>query len=322
MPEHTPIFDWPFPKVDNSEEPAGPAQIHAALSAIEATLETIQFLTGYKEAPAAPAPGQIIVVNGTSDPVYKALTGDIAVNSAGVTSIGNGKVLEAMLGPESVATAKIKNLAITAAKLAAEAVETSKLAGLGVTTAKIAELAITAQKLASEAVETGKIKNAAVTTAKIASEAITEALIADGAVSSRKWKPTRGQTKATGALELGLGGYANVPGLLFSLTPTVKSVLSIDAIFNVNINGSAAVGASASATISVNLVAEENWVASIGEGDSTEAHLALHIGQHYDLELEAGKFYAIRGVGKLNSAGAGSRIEQFGTALNWILMAA
>jgi hypothetical protein len=183
--------------------------------------------------PAAPAAGQIIVVNGTNDPVYKALTGDIAVNSAGVTSIGAAKVLEAMLGAESVATAKVKNLAITVAKLAAEAVETSKLAGLAVTTAKLAELAVTAQKLAAEAVETGKIKNEAVTTAKIAAKAITETLIADGAVTSRKAKLTCGEKRATEGLNL-TEAAQDVPGTELKITPAVASVLLVTTIFDFN----------------------------------------------------------------------------------------
>lgn len=157
-----PIFKGPLPQ--GNDPPAGNAQISQAVEWVESLLAQIEGLIL-----GAPAPGNIVVVSGTSDPVYKAVTGDIAVNAAGVASIGAGKVLEAMLGGEAVATAKIKALAVTAAKIAAEAVETAKLAGLSVTEAKIAALAVSTAKLAAEAVETGKIKNAAVTDAKLAS---------------------------------------------------------------------------------------------------------------------------------------------------------
>jgi hypothetical protein len=227
----TELFEFPFP--DGEEKPDGPAQIGALAKAIENRLEVIELLIGTPGAPAAPAAGQIVVVNGTNDPVYKAVTGDIGINSAGVTTIGASKVLEGMLGPESVATAKVKNLAITVAKLANEAVETAKLAGLGVTTAKLAELAVTAQKIAAEAIETGKIKNGAVTTAKIAAGAVTETLIADGAVTSRKAKLTCGEVRATEGLNL-TEAPQDVPGTERKITPAVASALMIWPIFDFN----------------------------------------------------------------------------------------
>jgi hypothetical protein len=180
--EETPIFKGPLP--GSTDAPDGAAQISAAVEWVEDLLTQMQnLLLGEPKA------GDILVVNGTNDPVYKALTGDVTVNSSGVTAIGNEKVTAAML----------KNLAATTAKIAEEAVTTAKLANLGTTTAKLAELAVTAAKLANEAVETGKLKNLAVTTAKIALEnvttaliadgAVTEGKVADGAVTSRKLKP-------------------------------------------------------------------------------------------------------------------------------------
>lgn len=177
--EETPIFDIPFP--DSEEPPNGAAQIEAAVERLDEVLASIEGLIL-----GAPAPGELVIVNGTSDPVYKAVTGDVAFNSAGVSTIGAGRVLEAMLAGEAVATSKIKALAVTAAKLAESAVETAKINNLAVTEGKIAALAVSAAKLAAEAVETGKIKNLAVTTAKIALKAITTALIEDGAITPAK----------------------------------------------------------------------------------------------------------------------------------------
>jgi hypothetical protein len=167
--EETPIFDLPFP--EETDPPDGAAQIQSLAERVEVLLTTIEQLVL-----GAPAPGNIIVVNGTSDPVYKAITGDVTNNSAGVFTIGG----------EKVATTMVKNLAITAAKLAENAVETAKINNLAVTEEKLAALAVTAIKLAAEAVETGKIKNLAVTEAKLAAEAVTTGKIAENAITSAK----------------------------------------------------------------------------------------------------------------------------------------
>jgi len=84
----------------------------------------------------------------------------------------------------TVATAKIQNLAVTTDKIAADAITAAKIASGAVTTAKIADSAITTAKLAGSAVSTGAIAGSAVTTAKIAADAITGATIADDAVGA------------------------------------------------------------------------------------------------------------------------------------------
>lgn len=172
----TPLFHWPFPV--GGDAPNGPFQIEAALDAIESRLEILRLLVGTPEAAVAPKPGELLLVDGTNHPAYKAATGDVTVNSAGVTTIGASKVT----------AEKIANLAVEAAKIASSAVETAKIAGLAVTTAKLGELAVTAAKLAAEAVETGKIKNLAVTEAKLA----------DAVVTSRKLKPLEGEVLYAG----------------------------------------------------------------------------------------------------------------------------
>lgn len=173
--EQTALFEFPFP--DEEDAPDGPVQIGLAVTAIETRLAILELLLGTPGSPAAPAPGDLVIVNGTSDPAYKAATGDVTNNSAGVFTIG----------AEKVATTMMKNLAVTAAKIAAEAVETAKLANLSVTEGKLAALAVTAAKLAAEAVETGKIKALAVTEAKLAAEAVTTGKIAAGAVTPPKF---------------------------------------------------------------------------------------------------------------------------------------
>ena len=114
--------------------------------------------------------------------------------------------LQEFLIENLVATANIRDLAITTAKLAALAVTTAKIAALAVTaaklgalsveTAKINALAVTAAKLATDSVETVKIKDANVTAAKLATDSVetakikdlnvTNGKIAEGAVSDTK----------------------------------------------------------------------------------------------------------------------------------------
>jgi len=170
--EETPIFDFPYP--EPTDKPDGPEQIEAAVKAVEERLAMIEKLLGTPAEPATPEPGELIVVNGTNDPVYRAITGDVGFNALGVATIGE----------ERVATAMIINLAVTAAKLADKAVTNSKLGDFSVTESKVnfgaiynaalQELAVTANKLAAEAVETGKIKALAVTEAKLAAQAVSD----------------------------------------------------------------------------------------------------------------------------------------------------
>lgn len=160
--------------------------------------------------------GKLLVVQGTGDPAFKAVTGDITMSNLGVTAIGNEKVktamlaalavTEAILGGESVATGKIKELAVTAAKLAAECVETSKLKALAVTTAKLAE------------------------------SAVTEAKIADGAVTSRKVKLTRSQlalSEVTTIKESNAETWVALPGLAVTLELPYASRVVFEAFYSV-----------------------------------------------------------------------------------------
>lgn len=307
MPESTPIFDLPIPVEEDS--PDGSAQIGALAEKVEAILAQIeQLLLG------GPNPGDLLLVNGTSDPVYKAVTGDIAINSAGVTTIGN----------EKVTTAMVKNLAITAAKLADKGVETAKLADLAVTEAKLAALAVTAAKLAAEAVETGKIKNLAVTTAKIALLAVTEALIADGAVStpkladgavtSRKYTPTSGIVRA--GVEKGLvdgAAYVDVPNTELNVTPLVASKLLVLLCFDATASG---VGGGTSGTISVD-GADQGPIINWGNGGATESWQRQNGFQVYEVDLTAAKHTI-----KMRAKGTGGNLGVGANSSYWWRLAA
>lgn len=230
----TPIFDLPYP--ESTDAPDGAAQIKGAVEKLEEVLAQIEgLLLGEPKA------GELLVVNGTNDPVYKAVTGDVTFNSSGVATIGAGKVLEAMLGNESVTTAKIKALAVTAAKLADKAVETAKLNDLAVTEAKLADLAVAVGKLANNAVETAKIKDSAVQTAKLALEAVTSSKIALKAVTSEKAALTCGEVRLTEPLPLG-AEWATAAGSTKNITVNTTGILLVSASFLL-ISSAAAAGA-------------------------------------------------------------------------------
>lgn len=91
--EETPIFDLPFP-VGGVDPPDGAGQIQGLAERVEDLLAVAEGL--FLGAPAA---GNIVVVNGTNDPIYKAVTGDVAMSSAGVATIGDGAVTSRKFKP-------------------------------------------------------------------------------------------------------------------------------------------------------------------------------------------------------------------------------
>jgi len=68
------------------------------------------------ERHAAATAGQILLGDGT-DIVSTAVTGDVTINSSGVTAIGASKVVNAMIGALAVDTAEIAANAVTEAKV-------------------------------------------------------------------------------------------------------------------------------------------------------------------------------------------------------------
>ena len=304
MSKDTALFGWSYP--ENGDAPFGPSQIEDLAKDIEARLAEIEKLVGTKATPTEPKPGELVIVNGTSDPQYRAVTGDVTFNSSGVSIIGSGKVLEGMLGSESVATAKIKDLAVSAAKLASDAVETAKILNLAVTTGKLADLAVTAQKLASEAVETGKIKNAAVTAAKmaansvesamikdgavtaqkIANSAVIESKIEDGAVTSRKAALSIAIKEATGDKTL-IEAYADIPGASVTVSPSVEMAMTIWATFHFGSNDTLGLIGQAIGSISLD-GAKEDPNQAILFGPKKQSRARATVFQTYSLTLSPG----------------------------------
>jgi hypothetical protein len=91
--------------------------------------------------------GKIYVGNASNEATQVTPTGDVTITNAGVTAIGTGKVVTAMLADTAVTTAKITDANVTTAKLANDAVETAKIKNAAVTTAKIADANVTYAKI-------------------------------------------------------------------------------------------------------------------------------------------------------------------------------
>jgi hypothetical protein len=132
------------------------------------------------------ANGKIYLGNATNEATEVTPSGDVTISNAGVTAIGTGKVVTAMLADTAVTTAKITDVNVTTAKLADAAVTTAKLADSAVTSAKITDGTIVVGDLADNAVESAKIKDANVTTDKLAANAVTTVKITDANITTAK----------------------------------------------------------------------------------------------------------------------------------------
>jgi hypothetical protein len=120
--------------------------------------------------------GNIIIGNGSNVAAAVAVSGDVTITNAGVTAIGTGKVVTAMLATDAVETAKIKDANVTTAKLANDAVETAKIKNANVTNAKLdkANIPLSGFGAAAAAVDLGSNKLINVTDPTAAQDAATK----------------------------------------------------------------------------------------------------------------------------------------------------
>jgi hypothetical protein len=105
--------------------------------------------------------GSIFVGNGANTAAAVAMSGDITIDNAGVSTIGNNKVTTAKILDANVTTAKIADANVTTAKIAASAVTSTELATNAVTTAKITDANVTTAKIADSNVTLAKVANIA-----------------------------------------------------------------------------------------------------------------------------------------------------------------
>ena len=109
----------------------------------------------------------IIIGNGSNVAAAVAVSGDVTITNAGVTSIGNNKVITNMIANSNVTTAKLADDAVTTNKITDANITTAKLAANAVTSSKITDGTIVVGDLADNAVETIKIKNGNITNEKL-----------------------------------------------------------------------------------------------------------------------------------------------------------
>lgn len=114
MSLRTALFEFLFP--EGTDAPAGPRQLEDLAQSVEDRLANIEALVGTPATPADPDPGELVIVNGTSDPIYREVTGDVTFNSSGAASIGDGKVVERHVGRAAIVAAAIKDANVTSRK--------------------------------------------------------------------------------------------------------------------------------------------------------------------------------------------------------------
>ena len=130
--------------------------------------------------------GNVLVGSASNAAASVAMTGDVTIDNAGVTTIGTSRVTTDKILNAAVTTDKLANLSVTTDKITNTAVTADKLANNAVTTAKILDAAVTTDKILDSAVTTTKILNANVTTEKLANNAVITAKIADLNVTNAK----------------------------------------------------------------------------------------------------------------------------------------
>ncbi len=179
-------------KLTNVTDPAS-AQDAATKNYVDNATSSITTLTD----------GKIYVGNASNEATQVTPTGDVIITNAGVTAIGTGKVVTAMLADTAVTTVKITDANITTAKLADNAVETAKIKNANVTDAKLdkaniplsgfgaatADVALGGKKLtgvadptAAQDAATKSYVDALNAAAGVADGSITSAKIADGTI--------------------------------------------------------------------------------------------------------------------------------------------
>ena len=152
-------------KLTNVTDPAS-AQDAATKNYVDTATTSITTLTD----------GKIYVGNASNAATQVTPTGDVTITNAGVTAIGTGKVVTAMLATDAVEAAKIKDANVTTAKLANDAVETAKIKNANVTNAKLdkANIPLSGFGAAAAAVDLGSNKLINVTDPTAAQDAATK----------------------------------------------------------------------------------------------------------------------------------------------------
>ena len=158
---------------------------------------------------AALAATKVLVGNGSNVATEVVLSGDVSMNNAGAVTIGNGKILNAMLEDGAVDTEEI----------AASAVETAKINNAAVTLAKMANLA--ADKIIGRANGAGT----GVPTALTATQVRTILNVADGATAGGGGIfVATGSAHSTTNQMLSISGSISITGSANSTQPNFMAI--------------------------------------------------------------------------------------------------
>lgn len=179
--------------------------------------------------------GQLLIANASGIVTSTTVTGDVTINSSGVTEIGAGVVGTTEIADDSINHDKMTN----------NSVNTDELHNSAVTTAKIADDAVTADKIADNAVVTAGISDNTITAAKIKADAWTSYTPTWTALSTN---PTLGNGTLTGyyiqlgktvffRIQLAFGSTTTAGNGNWSLTlPTTQNHPNLSPIGNVMVS--------------------------------------------------------------------------------------
>ena len=127
-----------------------------------------------------------------------ALSGDVSMTNAGVVTIANDAVEQAMIGDDAVGADQLASDAVVTASMVDDAVTTAKIADDAITTALIADDAVAAAQLASDAVVNASVASgAAIADTKISLGTAIQAYDADTAKTDVLQTWTKAQIPAT-----------------------------------------------------------------------------------------------------------------------------
>ena len=141
---------------------------------------------------AGAAGGKVLLGNSSNVVTATTVSGDVTINSSGVTSIASGSIVEGDIANNAVTMAKLASgalptdITVNADNLVANSVGTSEIATDAVNGTKLADNAVDTEHIAADAVTTAKINNSAVTNAKVATNAIDAGKLQDSCVISQK----------------------------------------------------------------------------------------------------------------------------------------
>jgi len=161
--------------------------------AIQSDAVTAIKMAQFDDNLSAATGGDILVSNGT-DFDNVTVSGDVTIDSSGVTTIATGAVETGMLAADAVTGAKVADDAIDSEHLAAGSIDTEHIADSQVTTAKIASDAVNGSKIADDSIDSEHIAAGAIDTEHIGNSQVTDAKLANAKQNVKETHSASAQT--------------------------------------------------------------------------------------------------------------------------------